>query len=73
MLIQDRGTTAMQLHPPPKLRPLRSVPTLFFRARPITDVRGSREYRSAMLEVMTERTWRLAVDRLRTRLQGGSA
>ena len=38
---------------------------LFSAARPITDVRGSREYRSAMLEVMTERTWRTAVERLR--------
>ena len=47
--------------------------TLFSRARPITDVRGSQEYRSAMLEVMTERTWRVAVERLRTRLQTGSA
>ena len=47
--------------------------TLFAHARPITDVRGSQEYRSAMLEVMTERTWRIAVDRLRTRLQNGSA
>jgi len=41
-------------------------------ARPITDVRGSREYRSAMLDVMTRRTWALAIDRLRERSQGVS-
>jgi CO/xanthine dehydrogenase FAD-binding subunit len=46
---------------------------LFSRARPITDVRGSREYRSAMLEVMTERTWHVATDRLRRRVETGSA
>ncbi len=46
---------------------------LFSRARPITDVRGSSEYRSAMLEVMTERTWHVAVARLRRRLETGSA
>jgi CO/xanthine dehydrogenase FAD-binding subunit len=46
---------------------------LFSRARPITDVRGSQEYRSAMLEVMTERTWRVAAERLRKRLETGSA
>ena len=43
--------------------------SLFARARPITDVRGSEEYRSAMLDVMTERTWHLAADRLRRRLE----
>lgn len=42
---------------------------LFSRARPITDVRASREYRSAMLDVMTERTWRVAATRLRSRLE----
>lgn len=47
--------------------------TLFSRARPITDVRGSQEYRSAMLEVMTERTWQVAAGRLRSRLETGSA
>lgn len=46
---------------------------LFSRARPITDVRGSQEYRSAMLEVMTERTWQAATDRLRRRLETRSA
>ncbi len=45
---------------------------LFSRARPITDVRGSQEYRTAMLEVMTERTWHVAADRLRRRLETGS-
>lgn len=33
--------------------------------RPISDVRGSREYRSAMLTVMTRRSWSVAIDRLR--------
>jgi len=45
---------------------------LFSRARPITDVRGSQEYRSAMLEVMTERIWRVAASRLRSRSETGS-
>ena len=45
---------------------------LFSRSRPITDVRGSQDYRSAMLEVMTERTWRTAAGRLRGRLEAGS-
>lgn len=40
---------------------------LFSSARPITDVRGSRDYRMAMLEVMTCRAWKTAVDRLRRR------
>ncbi len=43
--------------------------SLFAKARPITDVRGSQEYRSAMLEVMTERTWQVAVSRLNERLR----
>jgi CO/xanthine dehydrogenase FAD-binding subunit len=46
---------------------------LFARARPITDVRGSLEYRAAMLEVMTSRTWKLAVTRLNERLRSGSS
>ena len=45
---------------------------LFAMARPITDVRGSLEYRSAMLEVMTDRTWQLAATRLNERLRSGS-
>jgi carbon-monoxide dehydrogenase medium subunit len=40
---------------------------LFSGARPITDVRGSRDYRMAMLDVMTRRTWTTAVERLRRR------
>ena len=36
-------------------------------ARPISDVRGSREYRTSMLDVMSRRAWRIAVDRLRHR------
>lgn len=39
-------------------------------ARPITDVRGGRDYRSAMLEVMTRRTWMKAIDRLRDQADG---
>jgi CO/xanthine dehydrogenase FAD-binding subunit len=31
---------------------------------PISDVRGARDYREAMLEVMSERTWVTAMDRL---------
>jgi len=37
-------------------------------ARPITDVRGSREYRAAMLAVMTGRAWKVAESRLRGRM-----
>jgi carbon-monoxide dehydrogenase medium subunit len=47
--------------------------TLFAAARPITDVRGSREYRTAMLEVMTGRSWRVAATRLGGRIGTGSA
>jgi CO/xanthine dehydrogenase FAD-binding subunit len=46
---------------------------LFSSARPITDVRGSLEYRTAMLEVMTGRTWQIAATRLRGRIGTGSA
>ena len=46
---------------------------LFSRARPITDVRGSQEYRRAMLEVMTKRTWQVAASRLSRRVETGSA
>ena len=46
---------------------------LFANARPITDVRGSREYRAAMLEVMTERTWQLAAARLNERLRSSGS
>jgi carbon-monoxide dehydrogenase medium subunit len=38
---------------------------LFAPARPISDVRGSRDYRTAMLEVMTERVWNAAAARLK--------
>lgn len=47
--------------------------TLFSAARPITDVRGSEEYRTAMLEVMTGRSWQVAATRLRGRIRTGSA
>jgi len=40
-------------------------------ARPITDVRGGRDYRTAMLEVMTRRTWTKAIERLRRQTNGG--
>ena len=46
---------------------------LFSRARPITDVRGSLEYRTAMLEVMTARTWGVAATRLNARLRSGAS
>ena len=47
--------------------------TLFSGARPITDVRGSQEYRTAMLEVMTGRSWRVAASRLGRRTGAGFA
>jgi CO/xanthine dehydrogenase FAD-binding subunit len=46
---------------------------LFAEARPITDVRGGQEYRAAMLEVMTRRTWQLAATRLSERLRAGNS
>jgi carbon-monoxide dehydrogenase medium subunit len=46
---------------------------LFSQARPITDVRGSQEYRIAMLDVMTDSTWQAAVARLQGRMEMGSA
>lgn len=45
---------------------------LFAGARPITDVRGSQDYRTAMLEVMTGRAWRIAATRLDGRMGNGS-
>ena len=42
-----------------------AIARLVGQARPITDVRGSREYRQAMLHVMTERAWTRAVEQLR--------
>jgi CO/xanthine dehydrogenase FAD-binding subunit len=36
-------------------------------ASPISDVRGARDYRQAMLDVMAERTWNVAMDRLDAR------
>lgn len=51
----------------------RALRALFSRARPITDVRGSQEYRSAMLEVMTARTWQVCSTRLSERLGGGNS
>jgi CO/xanthine dehydrogenase FAD-binding subunit len=44
-----------------------AIDRLVAAARPISDVRGSREYRSAMLAVMTRRTWAIATSRLRAR------
>jgi CO/xanthine dehydrogenase FAD-binding subunit len=46
---------------------------LFSHARPITDVRGSQEYRTAMLQVMTARTWQVAATRLNERLRAGNS
>ena len=43
---------------------------LFAAARPITDVRGSLEYRTGMLAVMTGRAWKVAATRLRGRTAG---
>jgi carbon-monoxide dehydrogenase medium subunit len=42
-------------------------------AAPISDVRGSKEYRQAMLTVMTERTWLRAIERLETSGRTGSS
>jgi hypothetical protein len=36
-------------------------------------VRGSLEYRTAMLEVMTARTWEVAATRLNARLRSGAS
>jgi carbon-monoxide dehydrogenase medium subunit len=37
---------------------------LFASTSPISDVRGARDYRQAMLDVVSERTWNTAMDRL---------
>jgi carbon-monoxide dehydrogenase medium subunit len=50
----------------------RAIDQLAAHATPITDVRGSREYRQAMVTVMTERTWLRAVERLESARAGGS-
>ena len=42
-----------------------AIDRLVAAARPISDVRGSQEYRTAMLDVMTRRTWAIAMRRLR--------
>ncbi len=44
---------------------------LIAHARPISDVRGTRDYRLAMLHVMADRTWRQAVDRLAQQIPKG--
>ena len=46
---------------------------LHIAATPISDVRGSKEYRQAMLTVMTERTWLRAIERLETSGRTGSS
>jgi carbon-monoxide dehydrogenase medium subunit len=43
-----------------------AIRPLFANTSPITDVRGSREYREAMLDVMTRRVLAAAIDRLRS-------
>jgi len=43
-----------------------AIRPLFANTNPISDVRGSREYRVAMLEVMTRRALSAAIDRLRS-------
>jgi CO/xanthine dehydrogenase FAD-binding subunit len=43
-----------------------AIRPLFANTSPISDVRGSREYRVAMLEVMTRRVLAAAIDRLRS-------
>jgi carbon-monoxide dehydrogenase medium subunit len=44
-----------------------AIDRLVASARPISDVRGSREYRTAMLDVMSRRVWATAMSRLRLR------
>jgi carbon-monoxide dehydrogenase medium subunit len=46
---------------------LAAIARLTAAAAPISDVRGSREYRQAMLTVMTERTWQRAMERFDAR------
>ncbi len=50
----------------------RAIEQLAAHATPISDVRGSLEYRQAMVTLMTERTWRRAIERLETARRGGS-
>jgi carbon-monoxide dehydrogenase medium subunit len=50
-----------------------TIERLVAAAAPISDVRGSREYRQAMLTVMTERTWLRAIERLETSGRAGSS
>ncbi len=49
----------------------RAIEALAAAAVPITDVRGSKEYRQAMLSVMTVRTWLRAIERLDASGRGG--
>jgi carbon-monoxide dehydrogenase medium subunit len=63
ILVVDRsGALASRLEEPATRRA--AWARLFASTSPISDVRGGRDYRQAMLEVMSERTWTLAMDRL---------
>jgi carbon-monoxide dehydrogenase medium subunit len=65
--VVDDETGALSAPAPDEGAITAAIDRLVAEARPISDVRGSREYRSAMLAVMTRRTWAIATSRLKDR------
>lgn len=74
VLASDRGEVAAAASAGPAAFAA-AIRPLLAKTSPISDVRGSREYRLAMLEVMTRRTVTAAIERLRSeqRREGTSA
>jgi carbon-monoxide dehydrogenase medium subunit len=68
-LVTDASGALGRRNGDPKARRA-AIEAIAAHAAPISDVRGSREYRRAMLTVMTERTWQRAIDRLEAARQG---
>ena len=69
LVTETSGALASRTGDPTARR--RTIEHLAAAAAPISDVRGSKEYRQAMLTVMTERTWLRAIERLDASGRGG--